>query len=60
MYLDCCDVERRGDPKNGHDDGFVLLVDVNLHVPDLLFSGHLRHVLIRHVGFPGPEGEDED
>ena len=47
-------MERRRDPKNGHNDGLVLLVDEDLHVSDVLFSGHLRHVLIGHVGLPGP------
>ena len=55
MYLNGGDVERRGDAENRHDDSFVLLVDEDLHVPDVLFSGHLRHVLIGHVRFSGPE-----
>lgn len=55
VYLDGGDVKRCGDTKNGHDDGLVLLVDEDLHVSDVLFSGHLRHILIRHVRFSGPE-----
>lgn len=45
-----------GDTKNGHDDGLVLLVDEDLHFSNVLFSGHLRDVLIGHVRFSGPEG----
>lgn len=48
-YLDGGDVERRGDAEHGHDDGLVLLVDEDLHVSDVLFSGHLRDVLVGHV-----------
>ncbi len=59
MYLDGGDVERCGDTKNGHDDGLVLLVDEDLHFSDVLFSGHLRHVLIGHVRFSGPERKTE-
>lgn len=44
-----------GDAKDRHDDSLILLVDEDLHVPDVLFSGHLRHVLIGDVRFPGPE-----
>lgn len=47
-------MERCGDTKNGHDDGLVLLVDEDLHFSDVLFSGHLRDVLIGHVRFSGP------
>lgn len=54
-YLDGGDVERRGDAKDGHDDRLVLLVDEDLHLSDVLFSRHLRDVLVGHVGFPGPE-----
>lgn len=57
-YLDGGDVEWRGDAKHGHDDGLVLLVDEDLHFSDVLFSRHLRHVLIGHVGFSGP-GEEK-
>lgn len=54
-YLDGCDVEWCGDTKNGHDDSLVLLVDEDLHVSDVLFSGHLRNVLIGHVWFSRPK-----
>lgn len=54
--LDGGDVERRGDAKHGHDDRLVLLVDEDLHLPDVLFSRHLRDVLVGHVGFPGSAG----
>lgn len=54
-YLDGGDVERRGDAKDGHDDRLVLLVDEDLHLSDVLFSRHLRDVLVGHVGFPGSE-----
>lgn len=55
-YLDGGDVERRGDAKDGHDNRLVLLVDEDLHLSDVLFSRHLRDVLVGHVGLPGPEG----
>lgn len=42
-------MERRGDAEHGHDHRLVLLVDEDLHLPDVLFSGHLRHVLVGHV-----------
>lgn len=42
-------MERRGDAEHGHDDGLVLLVDEDLHVSDVFFSGHLRDVLVGHV-----------
>lgn len=58
VYLDGGDVERRGDTKNGHDDGLVLLVDEDLHFSDVLFSGHLRDVLIGHVRLSGPGGRE--
>lgn len=45
----------RGDAEDGHDDRLVLLVDEDLHVPDVLFSGHLRHVLVGDVRLSGPE-----
>lgn len=48
-YLDGGDVKRCGDAEDGHDDSLILLVDEDLHVSDVLFSGHLRHVLIGHV-----------
>lgn len=48
-------MERCGDTENGHDDGLVFLVDEDLHFSDVLFSGHLRDVLIGHVRFSGPE-----
>lgn len=48
-------MERRGDAKNGHDDGLVLFVNVDLHFPDFFFSGHLRHVFVGHIGLFGPE-----
>lgn len=48
-------MERRGDTKNRHDDSLVLLVDEDLHFSDVLFSGHLRDVLIGHIRFSGPE-----
>lgn len=54
-YLDGGDVEGRGDAKDGHDDRLVLLVDEDLHLPDVLFSRHLRDVLVGHVGLPGSE-----
>lgn len=50
-------MEGRGDAEHRHDDRLVLLVDVDLHVPDLLFSGHLGHVFVGHVGFSGSGGE---
>lgn len=53
-YLDGGDVEWCGDPKHGHDDGLVFLVDEDLHVSDVFFSGHLGDVLIGDVGFSGP------
>lgn len=48
-------MERRGDAEDGHDDRLVLLVDEDLHLPDVLFSRHLGDVLVGHVGFPGSE-----
>lgn len=48
-YLDGGDVEWCGDTKNGHDDSLILLVDEDLHVSDVPFSGHLGNVLIRHI-----------
>lgn len=48
-YLDGGDVKRRGDAKHGHDDSLILLVDEDLHVSNILFSGHLRHILIGDV-----------
>lgn len=53
-YLDGGDVEGRGDAEDGHDDGLVFLVDEDLHVPDVFFSGHLGDVLVGDVGFSGP------
>lgn len=59
VYLDGGDVERRGNAKDGHDDRLVLLVDEDLHFSDVLFSRHLRDVLVGHVGFPGSEVSPE-
>lgn len=47
-------MERRGDPKDGHDDGLVFFVDEDLHVSDVFFSGHLGDVLVGDVGLSGP------
>lgn len=55
VYLDGGDVERCCNAKDGHDDRLVLLVDEDLHFSDVLFSRHLRDVLVGHVGFPGSE-----
>ena len=47
-------MERGGDAEDGHDDGLVLLVDVNLHLTDVGLFGHQGGVLIGDVGLPGP------
>ncbi len=57
VYLDGGDVKRRGDAEHGHDDGLVFLIDVDLHVSDVLLAGHLGNVLVRHVRLSGSEGE---
>lgn len=54
-YLDGGDVEWCGDTKNGHYDSLILLVDEDLHVSDVLFSGHLRNILIGYVWFSCPK-----
>lgn len=58
--LDGGDVEGRGDAEHRHDDRLVLLVDVDLHVSDLLFSGHLGHVFVGHIGFSGSGRKREE
>lgn len=42
-------MERRGDPKDGHDHRLVFFVDEDLHVSDVFFSGHLGDVLVGDV-----------
>lgn len=57
-YLDGGDVEGGGDAEDGHDDGLVLLIDVDLHLPDVRLLGHQRRVLIGDVGLAGPTGRE--
>lgn len=57
-HLDGGDVEGGGDAEDGHDDGLVLLVDVDLHLADVGLLGHQRRVFVGDVGLPGSEGKE--
>lgn len=51
-------MEGGGDAEDGHDDGLVLLVDVDLHLADVGLLGHQRRVFVGDVGLPGSEGKE--
>lgn len=48
-------MEGRCYAKHWHDDGLVLLVDIKLHVPNILLARHLGNVLVGHVRLSGPK-----
>ena len=56
-YLDGSDMERGGDPEDGHDDSLVFLIDEDLHISNVFLSRHLRAVLVGDIGLSGPRGQ---
>lgn len=43
--------------KHWHDDRLVLLVDIELHVPNVLLTRHLGNILVGHIRLSGPRNE---
>lgn len=50
-YLDCGNVKRRRDTEHRHYHGFVFLINIDLHFPNMWFLRHQRRVFIGHVRF---------
>lgn len=58
-YLNGGDVKGCCYAKHRHDDCLVLLVDIELHVPNVLLSRHLGNILVGHIRLSGPKNVEK-
>lgn len=48
-YLDGGNVKRRCYSKHWHDHCFILFINEDLHIPNVLLTRHLGHILVGHI-----------